>query len=42
MDPFSQLTYQPALACRLYDTPEGRCGTPTQTQITAALNTHPT
>ena len=42
VDPFIQPTRQAALACRLYDTPDGRRGTPTQTQITTALNTHPT
>lgn len=36
-DPFTQPGRQPALACRLYDTPDGRCGTPTHTQVTIAL-----
>lgn len=37
LDPFTQPGRQPALACRLYDTPEGRSGTPTLTQVTIAL-----
>ena len=42
LDPFFQPTREPALACRLYDTPDGRRGMPTRTQITAALTIHPT
>jgi LmbE family N-acetylglucosaminyl deacetylase len=37
VDPFIQPSRQAALACRLYDTPEGRSGTPTQAQVTTAL-----
>jgi LmbE family N-acetylglucosaminyl deacetylase len=40
-DPFTQPSRQPALACRLYDTPDGRCGTPTQSQVTVALSDRP-
>lgn len=37
VDPFAQPNGQPALACRVYDTPDGRSGTPTPTQVTSAL-----
>ncbi len=36
-DPFADPRTTAAMACRLYDTPDGRRGTPTLTQVTAAL-----
>jgi len=40
VDPFADPHVTAALACRLYDTPDGRRGTPTLAQVTAALATH--
>lgn len=37
MDPFAQAEARPALACRLYDTPDGPSAAPTVAQLVAAL-----
>lgn len=38
-DPFAGAEDQPGLACRVYETPEGRAGSPTIEQLRAALRT---
>ncbi len=39
-DPFAQPGASPALACRLYTTPEGMAGSPTIDQLVEALTQH--
>ena len=38
VDPFTPQSHEPALACRLYDTPSGLCGTPSLAQLATALH----
>lgn len=40
LDPFADLHATAALACRLYDTPEGRRGAPSLDQVRTVLATH--
>ena len=40
-DPFAGAGAQPALACRVYATPEGLAGSPTVAQLIAALRASP-
>lgn len=38
VDPFADRDLAPALACRVYDTPTGRAGTPTIEQLRRAIS----
>lgn len=37
LDPFAMRGAQPALACRMFSTPEGRAGSPTEEQLVEVL-----
>lgn len=41
VDPFARGDESPGLACRVYDTPEGPAGAPTERQLRAALSDRP-